>query len=209
MTNNPTKNNQKSGLSWYFWIALILLLSLICLWLMGYGPWGKFCKENAVANNAQVTQTSPVATVQSHIVPAAPVQAPVIAAASAIPAVPAAAQAVSQAPLLTPAKIPEARIYFRIDRKDVPPDVDKTLNEVVKYMQKNASSKVQLTGFHDASGSKEHNIELAMSRSGAVKTSLVGMGVTPERIEILKPSETTGTGQPSEARRVEVRVTAK
>jgi outer membrane protein OmpA-like peptidoglycan-associated protein len=177
--------NKSSGNGLYMWVALLLAALLAILTFMGYGPGGSNCKPAAVAE----------------------VAAPVVAAAPA--AVPASAPAPAAAPVavVVPASaIPAAKVYFDLDKTALPKDVDATLAEVQAYLKANSDAKAKIAGFHDPSGNKAHNEDLAKNRAKAVKTEFTKLGVAEDRLVMEKPMETTGTGDAKEARRVEVTV---
>jgi outer membrane protein OmpA-like peptidoglycan-associated protein len=172
---------------WYFLIAALLAALLLLMWLAGYGPGGSACK----------VPTLPVAAVEA---PAPVVAAPAPAPAPAPVAAPAAPVAAAVAPP------PAANVYFGLDKTDLPGDVDQTLTQVVTYLKANDGAKALLSGFHDPSGDKAHNASLALNRARAVRAQLAKMGIADDRVVMAKPAETTGTGAPREARRVEVSV---
>lgn len=186
-----SNNHQLDGAAWagfrrwFYFIALALAALLALTWLMGYGPGGSKCKLPDVA-----------------AAPAAPTVA--TAAAPVVAAARAASAIVEKAP--APANVPKAVVYFGLDKSDVPDGTNQTLADVVGYLKANADSKVHLSGFHDPSGNQAHNNELALNRARAVRTALEGLGIARERVAMDKPQVTTGTGEPREARRVEVTV---
>jgi K(+)-stimulated pyrophosphate-energized sodium pump len=185
MTINQS-GSSASGL--HFWVALLLALLLAAMWLMGYGPGGSNCKPAAVA---EVAAPVAAAVTPAVVPPPAPVVAP--APAPVVAAAPAAA-------------IPAAKVYFDLDKTNLPKDVDATLADVVAYLKGNADSKAKISGFHDPSGNKAHNEDLAKNRAVAVRGALDKAGIPEARVIMDKPAETTGTGQPREARRVEVTI---
>jgi outer membrane protein OmpA-like peptidoglycan-associated protein len=187
MSTNQVSNSSGNGL--YMWVALLLAALLAIMTFMGYGPGGANCKPAAVAEVA------------------APVVAPV-AAAVAPAAVPTPAPAAPAAPaaVVPAASIPAAKVYFDLDKTALPKDVDATLAEVQAYLKANGDAKAKIAGFHDPSGNKAHNEDLAKNRAKAVKTEFTKLGVAEDRLVMEKPMETTGTGDAKEARRVEVTV---
>jgi K(+)-stimulated pyrophosphate-energized sodium pump len=185
MTTNQS-GSSASGL--HFWVALLLALLLAAMWFMGYGPGGANCKPAAVAEVAAPVAAAVAPAVAPAVVPPpAPAPAPVVAAAPA-------------------AAIPAAKVYFDLDKTNLPKDVDTTLADVVAYLKGNADAKAQISGFHDPSGNKAHNEDLAKNRAIAVRGALDKAGIPEARVIMDKPAETTGTGQPREARRVEVTI---
>jgi K(+)-stimulated pyrophosphate-energized sodium pump len=182
-------SGSRSGL--YKWVAILLAALLAILTFMGYGPGGSNCKPAAAVATAPVEAPAVVAT------PApAPAPAPVVAAT------PAPAPAADTKPLA----LPEAKVYFALDKTDLPKDVDTALAEVVTYLKTNAGSKASISGFHDPSGNKQHNEDLALNRARNVRDALEKMGIAKERLTMQKPAETTGTGDPRHARRVDVTI---
>jgi outer membrane protein OmpA-like peptidoglycan-associated protein len=167
-----------------FWLGLALLA---LMWLAGYGPGGSACKP--------ITISAPAA-------PAAP-----MVAAPALAPVPAPPPMVAAAPVVAAVALPPAaRVYFDLDKFALPVDTTSTLNEVVTYLKANPGTKALISGFHDPSGNKAHNEELALNRARAVRGELDKLGISNDRVVMAKPVETTGTGAPREARRVEVSV---
>lgn len=111
------------------------------------------------------------------------------------------------APAAAPA--PEAaKIFFAAGKADLPKDADKLLAALVDYMKANAGAKLDISGFHDATGDAAKNAELAKQRAVAVKDLLVKAGVAEAQINMKKPEVTTGGTDPKEARRVEVSAVA-
>jgi outer membrane protein OmpA-like peptidoglycan-associated protein len=179
---------------WYFWIAGLLALLLALSWLMGYGPGGKACAlpTPVVAAAPVVVAPPPPPAPVVEVAPPPVVAAPVVAA-----------PVVAAAPVVVP---PAARVYFGLDKTGLPGDVDKTLAEVVSFLKANAGAKASIAGFHDPSGDMAHNLDLAKNRAVNVRNQLQSFGIEADRIVMQKPAQTTGTGAPREARRVEVGV---
>ncbi len=99
-----------------------------------------------------------------------------------------------------------AKLYFESGSSRFPTDVKQSMADVMVYLRSNPSSTVSLAGFHDATGNLNWNRRLAAKRSNRVRQILLDAGIADSRINVLKPSQTLGTGLPAEARRVEVRV---
>jgi len=180
---------------WHWLVALALLALLLLLpWLFGIGPnsW-RTCLP-----------TAPVATAPAAIAPAPSVIAPAPTPAPA--AVPTPAPAEVPAPAAAAASIPSARVYFELDKFDLPGDADRTLADVVAYLKAHPESKALVSGYHDPRGDIAKNQELALNRARSVRSALERAGIPLERIVMDKPQQTTGTGPNEEARRVEVRI---
>jgi Amt family ammonium transporter len=99
-----------------------------------------------------------------------------------------------------------AKLFFEVGKSDLPPDAEKALAPLADAAK--AGAKLDISGFHDASGDAAMNAELAKQRAMAVKDALLKAGVAADSISLKKPEVTTGTGDPAAARRVEVSVSA-
>jgi len=104
------------------------------------------------------------------------------------------------------APVPAANLYFELDKFDLPADAAGNLAAIVEYLKANPSAKAAISGYHDPTGDREHNIELARNRAFAVRDYLMQQGIEEARMDMRKPIETTGSGSLDEARRVEVSV---
>jgi len=102
--------------------------------------------------------------------------------------------------------VPPATLYFDLDRFDLPADAAETLSALIAFLKSNPAAMAVVSGFHDPTGDREHNHELAKNRAFAVRDFLVTQGIALPRIDMAEPVETTGSGAPEEARRVEVSV---
>jgi outer membrane protein OmpA-like peptidoglycan-associated protein len=184
MINTQTMLDAPSGFRSLYWpVAIILAVLLALLWFMGFGPGGLACKRVAAA----VATDAPVA----------PVAAPAEPAVAPAPAAPA--PALAAAPGLE-------KLYFATSSSDVDAASKAKLGKIVEYLKANPAAVVLLSGFHDPSGNKAQNEELALNRARAVRAALGEAGIAKERVEMAKPIETTGGGAPEEARRVEVSI---
>jgi outer membrane protein OmpA-like peptidoglycan-associated protein len=173
--------------SLYWPVAIILALLLGLLWLMGYGPGSQACRPAPV-----VSMQAPAAAPAAVVAPTAP---------PAVVAAPAATTAM--APTAVP---PAEKVYFAIDKFDVNAQSAAQLTKIIDYLKANPSAMAMLSGFHDPTGNKVKNEELALNRARAVRTVLEQAGISKERVEMAKPVETTGGGAEQESRRVEVSV---
>ena len=88
----------------------------------------------------------------------------------------------------------------------MPKSAGRDLARVVKYLKANPRSRALVSGFHDPSGNRANNENLALRRAQAVASSMQKMGIAKQRIVLQKPEQTTGSGKSAEARRVEVAV---
>ena len=101
---------------------------------------------------------------------------------------------------------PAAKLFFEVAKNDLPGDAGDTMKAIVEYLKANSASKAMISGYHDPSGDKAQNEELAKNRAIAVRDALKAAGIEEERIVMQKPQETTGGGNDTEARRVEVAI---
>jgi len=155
---------------------LPLLIVLALLWLLSRCMGGK---EEAT------TQMAPPPAVE----PApAPVPAPL------------------PAPEAAPAELPLANYYFDVDRFELPVAREGSLEAVIEYLKANPTAVASVSGYHDPTGDKAYNEELAKKRAQAVKDAMTAAGVPDSQIDMVKPVETTGSGDLAEARRVEVAI---
>jgi K(+)-stimulated pyrophosphate-energized sodium pump len=135
-----------------------------------------------------------------------------IPAGSAKPAEHAAAPAAAPAmPAATPAAGDEASVrveggvvmfFFASGKADVAAGAAAALADVAKGAAEGRRAVV--SGYTDASGDPAMNEELAKQRAFAVRDALKAAGVAEDRIELKKPEQSTGSGDPAQARRVEV-----
>lgn len=116
------------------------------------------------------------------------------------PKAPARAAAAAMAEATAP------RVYFEVDSDALPADAMEVLDRVAEAARNNPGAPVLISGFHDASGNPEHNAELAKRRAQAVRHALEANGVPAAQLQLDKPQQTLGGGDPREARRVEIRV---
>jgi len=107
--------------------------------------------------------------------------------------------------VVTPS-VTNVKLFFGYDKANNPKDNDGSFSEVITYLKNNTSAKASIYGFHDPSGDKNYNRGLANRRAETVALIMMASGIQSHRLTIKKPVETTGTGMPSEARRVEVNI---
>jgi len=125
---------------------------------------------------------------------------------------PAAAPPVETVPLPAPvvepapAGTPMANFYFEVDQFELPVAREGSLEAVIEYLKANTGAVASISGYHDPSGDREYNEDLARRRAQAVQDALLAAGVSESQIDLVKPVETTGSGDMAEARRVEVAI---
>ena len=96
------------------------------------------------------------------------------------------------------------KFYFASGKADIAEGAANALLAVVAGVGQ--GKKAVLSGYTDATGDPAQNAELAKQRAFAVRDVLKAAGVAEDKIDLLKPETTTGTGNMAEARRVEVKL---
>jgi K(+)-stimulated pyrophosphate-energized sodium pump len=104
------------------------------------------------------------------------------------------------------ARVALVRIFFTTGGAALPADAEQALTPVLVFAKANPQAKCSISGFHDPSGDKMKNEELAKNRAQAVKAALMAAGIAEDRILLQKPQEMTGSGSEEAARRVEISV---
>lgn len=94
--------------------------------------------------------------------------------------------------------------YFAYASADIAPGAAEALAKVIQGV--GSGKKAQVSGFHDTSGDPAINAELAKHRAETVRDVLVGLGAPAGQVVLKKPEVTTGSGNATQARRVEVRL---
>ena len=94
------------------------------------------------------------------------------------------------------------KFYFASGKADVAKGANEALTDVVKGIK--AGQKATISGFHDTTGNAAANAELSKKRAFAVRDALVALGVSVDKLDLVKPADSQGSGAAAEARRVEV-----
>jgi K(+)-stimulated pyrophosphate-energized sodium pump len=94
------------------------------------------------------------------------------------------------------------KFYFASGKSDLAAGAPAALTDIVKGVAE--GKRAIVSGFTDASGDPAKNEELAKVRAMAVRDALVAAGAAQDKIDLKKPEQLTGTGDASQARRVEV-----
>jgi outer membrane protein OmpA-like peptidoglycan-associated protein len=209
LINGRTPERYSAWNRWHGIIAALLALILLILWFTGKGP-GFATTTGSCCGVAVPEAAAPV------VAPAASVDSDgdgVIDANDACPGTPAGTtvdatgcEVAAQAAVAPAAPIPAANLYFDVDKFDLPSDTAGNLAALVEYLNANPSATAVISGYHDPTGDREHNIELAKNRALAVRDFMMKSGIEEARFDMRKPIETTGSGDLQEARRVEVSV---
>lgn len=101
---------------------------------------------------------------------------------------------------------PAARLYFDTGVHRLPADSDAVLDPILTWLNDNPDAKAVISGFHDHTGSVSRNIQLSKNRAQSAYNAIINTGIDASRVEMRKPASTTGDGDLSEARRVEVSI---
>lgn len=152
------------------------------------------------SDDAQNYALAVVAGVVALVIAGVIALAAATATAPAKPAAPAAAAAAEP-----PAAPPAAPVvYFEVDSDALPAEAAELLAGFAEALRGNIGATVLISGYHDASGDPQHNADLAKRRAQAVRHALEANGVPPAQLQLARPEQTTGGGDPREARRVEL-----
>lgn len=137
---------------------------------------------------------------------------------------PPAAPAAPAAPVAAPAPVavpegagiisevvegrPKVSVYFDVGKNEIAPDFAAAVAPVKAWLEANPADRVQLSGFTDPTGNAAANAELAKKRAQAVAAALTAEGVAADRIDLVKPDDTSDEASDlAGARRVEITVT--
>jgi outer membrane protein OmpA-like peptidoglycan-associated protein len=116
------------------------------------------------------------------------------------PAPAAAAVVVEEAKVVVEGNV--VKFFFATGKADVAPAAAQALANAVAAAQ--AGKKLSISGYHDATGDANLNAELAKQRAQAVAAVLTAAGVAEAALDLKKPEILTGSGDNTQARRVEV-----
>ncbi|MGJ7581272.1 OmpA family protein [Variovorax sp. RHLX14] len=94
--------------------------------------------------------------------------------------------------------------YFATGSADLAPGAAEALATVIKGVE--GGRRAQVSGFHDTTGDRAINEELAKLRAQTVRDVLIGLGTPADKVDLQKPAVSTGTGSDAQARRVEVKL---
>jgi outer membrane protein OmpA-like peptidoglycan-associated protein len=86
-------------------------------------------------------------------------------------------------------------VFFDFDKPTLRADAEPALGAIQKLLHDYPDLKIELAGFDDGAGARDHNLKLAEARVNAVRGWLVGKGVTAERL----PARGNPEAQPLDA----------
>jgi outer membrane protein OmpA-like peptidoglycan-associated protein len=140
----------------------------------------------------------PVPAVTAPAEPAAPTPEP------SAPAIPEGAGIVSD----VVEGRPKVSVFFDVGKNDIAPGFTEAVAPVKAWLDTHPADRVQLSGFTDPTGNAAANAELAKRRAQAVKAALTDEGVAADRIDLVKPEDSSDAAVDlAGARRVEITVT--
>lgn len=76
-------------------------------------------------------------------------------------------------------------VYFASDSSDLNPESQQTLAAQARFLNQNRDQSVTIEGHADERGTREYNIALGARRAAAVKSYLVGQGVSEMRVRTM------------------------
>ena len=74
------------------------------------------------------------------------------------------------------------RVFFAVDRYDLSPEAEATLDAQAEWLRRNPNLPVVIAGHADERGTREYNFALGSRRAQAVRDYLVRSGVAGERL---------------------------
>jgi K(+)-stimulated pyrophosphate-energized sodium pump len=187
-------------------IKIINIVALLLVPLLPGATGGAASGHGAVPASGKAAAVVTAAATTAAPAAAAPA---VAAAAAPAPAAAATAPAAAAAPAASAnavaGSMDAVKVYFAVGSTTVPADTAKSLDGLVAHAKATPGAKLGISGYHDKSGDPAKNEELSKNRAKAVRDLLVAAGVSEDRIDMVKPGETSG-GDAKEGRRVEVYV---
>jgi outer membrane protein OmpA-like peptidoglycan-associated protein len=102
---------------------------------------------------------------------------------------------------------PVLRVYFDTGKSDVTKDLSNAARGIKDYVGAHPGTTVVVAGYNDPTGNAEANAALSKRRAEEVSKALQATGISSASIKLVKPANTTGTGDTNaESRRVDVTV---
>ncbi|MGE5443621.1 MAG: OmpA family protein [Ignavibacteriales bacterium] len=81
-------------------------------------------------------------------------------------------------------------VFFDFDKSNVRADARGALREDAEIMKNNPGVLVVIEGYCDTRGTEEYNLALGQRRADSVKAYIVGLGVSPSKLEAVSKGET-------------------
>lgn len=76
------------------------------------------------------------------------------------------------------------RVHFALDRYDLAPDAEATLQQQAAVLQSHPEVAVTIEGHADERGTREYNLALGERRADTVRNYLIALGVAGDRISV-------------------------
>ena len=80
-------------------------------------------------------------------------------------------------------------IHFEYDQSTLTDEAKQRLNQNMEWIRKNGDVSLQLEGHCDKRGSLEYNLALGERRAQTIKSYLIGLGATPQKLNIISFGE--------------------
>jgi peptidoglycan-associated lipoprotein len=93
------------------------------------------------------------------------------------------------APVVSPADIIHADVYFEIGRKGLTDEAKAQLSAQADLLKQHEDYGVLIQGYTDQQGSASYNMKLGLKRAEAVKAELVNAGIAEHRIKTVSLGE--------------------
>jgi outer membrane protein OmpA-like peptidoglycan-associated protein len=107
------------------------------------------------------------------------------------------------------------RLLFDTDSVTLRPESDEQVNNIAAILKAYPNVHIRIGGFTDSTGNSQSNLNLSQRRANSVMEKLVGLGISPDRMEAVGYGEQFPVADNSTAegraknRRVSIRVTQK
>ncbi|MCQ4167505.1 OmpA family protein [Tahibacter harae] len=101
-------------------------------------------------------------------------------------------------------------VLFETNRAELKPGATRGLDQLAEALRTDDRGSVAIEGHTDATGSREHNVDLSLRRAQSVQSYLIGRGVNPQRITVrgmgpdFPVADNSSAGGRLQNRRVEV-----
>ncbi|WP_119302182.1 peptidoglycan-associated lipoprotein Pal [Dongia deserti] len=77
------------------------------------------------------------------------------------------------------------RVHFSLDRYDLAPQAEATLQQQATLLQQHPQVAVTIQGHADERGTREYNLALGERRADTVRNYLIALGIPAERISVI------------------------
>ena len=77
------------------------------------------------------------------------------------------------------------RVHFELDRYDLSPEAEATLQRQAALLQQNPETVITIEGHADERGTREYNLALGERRADTVRNYLAALGVSSDRVTVI------------------------